>query len=61
VLILSEQGDKHDRTIQTDHHGGSMSAEEIALVLEYLHQRGVDKKQLHKAIDLWWKIKSGKL
>jgi hypothetical protein len=36
-----------------------LTAEEIALVLEYLHQRGVDKKQLHKAIDLWWKIKAG--
>ena len=34
-----------------------MSAEELALVMEYLWSRGVDKEMVKKAADIWWSIK----
>jgi hypothetical protein len=34
-----------------------MTPEELAIVMEYLWSRGVDKALVHKAVDLWWSIK----
>jgi len=36
-----------------------MTAEQLALVMEYLWQQGVDKERVKKAVDIWWAIKEG--
>jgi uncharacterized protein YggL (DUF469 family) len=34
-----------------------VSNEELAIIMEYLYSRGVDKKRVKKAVDIWWAIK----
>jgi len=34
--------------------------EQLAIILEYLYQLGVDKETIKKAVDIWWKIKEKK-
>jgi hypothetical protein len=34
-----------------------MTDEELAYIMEFLWQRGVDKERVKKAIDIWYRIK----
>ena len=34
-----------------------MTDEQLAIIMEYLWQRGVDKKRIKKAADIWYAIK----
>lgn len=37
-----------------------MSDEQLAIIMEYLWQKGVSKERIKKAVDIWWKIKAEK-
>jgi uncharacterized protein YggL (DUF469 family) len=37
-----------------------MTDEELAYIMEFLWQRGVDKRRIKKAVDIWWQIKEKK-
>lgn len=34
-----------------------MTAEQLAYIMEYLWQQGIDKERVKKAVDIWWKLK----
>jgi uncharacterized protein YggL (DUF469 family) len=36
-----------------------MTDEQLAIIMEYLWQQGVEPKRIKKAVDIWWKIKRG--